>query len=173
MDTFRGGYDHNQWKFGKNVYNAAAGYEWLRDHKSEVEWSSWIWNRLNIPKMSFITWIAMWNRVNTRDRLKRFGRISDDRCLLYNKEPETGAHLFFACDYSAECSRLLCEELGLQQQFSSLDQLAGWMKKPLVGRFKSCVIRSCFCALVYKVNPETPHDDFSGWRMLKVQGRSF
>ncbi|XP_057532114.1 uncharacterized protein LOC130810169 [Amaranthus tricolor] len=103
----------------------------------------------NISKTSFITWVAMWKRLSTRDRLKRFGLCSEDFCPLCEKEPETINHLFFSCDYADACSRLLCKELDLQNHFVSLDQLADLMKKPVVGRFRSSVIRSCFCALVY------------------------
>ncbi|XP_057528798.1 uncharacterized protein LOC130807557 [Amaranthus tricolor] len=133
-DTFRGRYDQNQWRFDKKVYNAASGYEWIRGHQPTVDWCSWVWNRLNIPKTSFITWVAMWKRLSTKDRLKRFGVSSEDCCPLCEKEPETIAHLFFSCDYADACSRLLRKELDLQNHFVSLDQLAEWMKKPVSQR---------------------------------------
>ena len=95
-------FDRNtgKWLGPGDRYTVAEGYEILRYHNSEVEWHTLVWNKWKVPKCSFIAWLAMQNRLLTRDRLNAMGITNDVVCLLCNVENETTAHLFFECTYS-------------------------------------------------------------------------
>lgn len=64
-DKFRDGYAQNRWNLGSQKYTAASGYTWIKGERQRVPWAEFIWNRLNVPKCSFIAWLAMWGRLQT------------------------------------------------------------------------------------------------------------
>ncbi|KAF4371277.1 hypothetical protein F8388_023437 [Cannabis sativa] len=51
--------------------------------------SKQVWCRLNVPKHNFILWIAVQNKLRTRDRLQRFNIAADSCCLLCNTATES------------------------------------------------------------------------------------
>lgn len=51
-----------------------------------------------VPRFSFITWLAVKNRLSTGDRMRIWG--VQQECLLCGEKNKTGDHLFFACPYS-------------------------------------------------------------------------
>lgn len=150
-DRFRSGYSGDKWAFGKNGYSAASGYNWLRGELHEVEWAKWVWNRLNIPKHSFLNWLIMWKRLNTRDRLRKIGLHEEAECPLCGKSPETADHLFVQCDYVQACRLELSHSLRITPVVHDLQSLCDWLQKPVAGRFRNQVIQSAFVALHYNV----------------------
>ncbi|KAL2922743.1 LINE-1 reverse transcriptase-like protein [Bienertia sinuspersici] len=92
-DKFRAGYGGNKWLFDKKGYSATNGYNWLRQDQEEVVWDKWVWNRLNIPKHSFLCWVIMWGRIQTRDRLIKMGLQVDQSCPNCGAYPETADHV--------------------------------------------------------------------------------
>ncbi|XP_074305781.1 uncharacterized protein LOC141641002 [Silene latifolia] len=73
-------------------YSVAHGYHWLQGPKDKVSWCPLIWNKLNLPKHSFIGWLAVQHRLLTKDRLMQFGIITDGLCDLCMAHPETHQH---------------------------------------------------------------------------------
>lgn len=61
-------------------------------------WSKVIWFAQGIPRFSFITWLAVKNRLSTGDRMRSWEMIQC--CTLCGEINETRDHLFFACPYS-------------------------------------------------------------------------
>ncbi|XP_059636522.1 uncharacterized protein LOC132278689 [Cornus florida] len=61
-----------------------------------------IWFSKHIPRHAFVTWLALHNRLYTKDRFFT-GHSSDgdsNLCILCRSEDETHEHLFFKCSYS-------------------------------------------------------------------------
>lgn len=150
-DKFRSGYSLNKWIFKDKGYTASNGYEWLRGEHQKVDWAQWVWNRLSIPKCSFITWMVMWRRLNTKDRLCRFGLATDGTCSLCQDEQESVEHLFFRCKYSQLCMDELNSVLGINNRVDDLSSFNSWIRKPMSGRFKMQVVQSCYVALIYHI----------------------
>lgn len=61
-----------------------------------------VWCKGNIPKNSFIVWVTAWNRLSTRDKLRRWGLVVPVTCLLCGSSDETWDYLLFSCFYSSE-----------------------------------------------------------------------
>ena len=64
-----------------------------------VTWSELVWNSFAIPKCSFILWLAIKNRLLTRDKLISYGMIIDPACLLCSGNVESVHHLFSDCPF--------------------------------------------------------------------------
>lgn len=78
----------------KKAYNIIRG-----DHDS-IAWKSITCDNPGPPKADFITWLALWGKLKTRDILARWGVITDTKCVLCDLTDETAEHLFIPCPYS-------------------------------------------------------------------------
>lgn len=58
-----------------------------------------VWRSFMIPKFSFILWLAVKNRLLTKDRMTIFGMAVDVRCVLCHNADESIHHLFTDCPY--------------------------------------------------------------------------
>ncbi|XP_028063905.1 uncharacterized protein LOC114267115 [Camellia sinensis] len=72
----------------------------LRQHFDPVNWSKLIWGPHNIPKVSFVVWMAILGRLNTGDMLKIFGVTQSAECAFCQHPCEDHNHLFFECPFS-------------------------------------------------------------------------
>ena len=59
-----------------------------------------MWFSGHNPRFSVITWLAIKERLSTKDRVFKIGLGSDSRCALCNFGTETHDHLLFDCPFS-------------------------------------------------------------------------
>lgn len=86
---------NNKWALSsKGEYTVAEGYSWLLPDAIKVPWRYWVWNRLSIPKHAFISWLVMWGRLKTKQKLFQIGVSTDDACAICGMQTETISHLF-------------------------------------------------------------------------------
>ncbi|XP_013669032.1 uncharacterized protein LOC106373404 [Brassica napus] len=94
-----------KWK-GKAGYRESfsTSETWVmtREAYSPCSWAKGIWFSHATPKFSFITWLAMLNRLATMDRISKWSLGADTTCVLCKNAVETRDHLFFQCDYSSQ-----------------------------------------------------------------------
>ncbi|XP_074301228.1 uncharacterized protein LOC141632591 [Silene latifolia] len=72
-DLMKSGFVQDQWSMNGGRYNTVSGYEWLMGTQIQVPWVPVVWNRLHVPKHSFIAWVyskACVDRVNDWLRLR-------------------------------------------------------------------------------------------------------
>ena len=66
--------------------------------KATQEWHQLVWFSQGLPHYSFITWLAIRNRLATGARMRSWGLFQP--CLLCGEPNETRDHIFFACMFS-------------------------------------------------------------------------
>ncbi|XP_074304001.1 uncharacterized protein LOC141638486 [Silene latifolia] len=110
-DIFKHGYHLNQWCDGK--FTVAAGYIWLQGSQTKAQWAPVVWNRLNVPKHSFIAWLFAKERLLTKDRMRAFGLPIDGVCDLCDMHTEDHNHLFYHCAFSIRCWDILRQWLSV------------------------------------------------------------
>ncbi|XP_074297782.1 uncharacterized protein LOC141628554 [Silene latifolia] len=96
-DLFKPAYCHGKW----STYNVYVGYAWLQGNIPKVPWYPIIWNILNLPKHSIIGWLAIQCRLLTKDRLLRFGIITNAYCDMCLDHPKDHSHMLYGCRFSA------------------------------------------------------------------------
>ncbi|GJZ07560.1 RNA-directed DNA polymerase, eukaryota, reverse transcriptase zinc-binding domain protein [Tanacetum coccineum] len=109
--------DETVWrsKCGKDgKFTIKQAYKDLCDSSDVVKWHKMIWFTQNIPKHSFILWIAVQNRLVTQDKVRRWGSIDMMVCPLCKKDMDSHQHLFFQCEYSAEVWERIKVKAGIQ-----------------------------------------------------------
>lgn len=64
----------------------------------KVNWYRIVWFSQDIPRYSFLTWLAVKGRLSTSVRTRQWGH--NQACLFCGELDETRDHLFFGCPYS-------------------------------------------------------------------------
>lgn len=54
----------------------------LRETYVECSWTRGIWFSMAPPKFSFVTWLAMLNRLSIMDRISKLSHGADTTCVL-------------------------------------------------------------------------------------------
>ncbi|XP_024013202.1 uncharacterized protein LOC112087525 [Eutrema salsugineum] len=85
-----------------NHFSSRATWNHIRITSPTVSWHKTVWFKEQIPRCSFISWLAMLHRLPTKDRLLRWGVNVDGSCVLCNSALENHDHLFFHCPFSSE-----------------------------------------------------------------------
>ena len=81
-------------------YTSKSACEVLKEHREAVNWWRIVWFKGYIPKLAFITWFGCKQSLLNKERLKHWGRINDDICVLCGASTESLNLLFFQCVYS-------------------------------------------------------------------------
>ncbi|KAH1222734.1 putative ribonuclease H protein [Glycine max] len=86
------------WKGFQNTgkYVTRKIYHMLREDKPKVTWRKIFYGNLARPRAKFILWMTCLDRLPTKDRLHRFGVVTDCKCVFCGLT-ETCDHLFFEC----------------------------------------------------------------------------
>lgn len=66
-----------------------------------------MWHKLRIPRASFVLWLVIPDRLNTKDKVASYDPSVDKMCLLCGYELEDMNHLFSACGFA----QTLCRNL--------------------------------------------------------------
>lgn len=81
-------------------FSIASAYESTYSRGNEVQWHGLVWNKMSIPKCSFILWLACRKALVTKDKLFDWGVVDNKACLLCNSGIETIKHILMECPFS-------------------------------------------------------------------------
>ena len=84
------------------LYESASTWNAIREKNHKVPWHHLIWSTPHIPRHSFILWLAIRERLNTKDRLLSWGMAIDPTCVLCGGTLESIDHLFFQCPFTVD-----------------------------------------------------------------------
>ena len=132
-------------------FTTSQTWNLTRAHGPRVLWSKGIWFKEATPKFSFLTWVAVHNRLSTGDRLLKWNPQAISTCWLCNATTETRDHLFFECVFSEEVWKGTIRGLagqGHSVQWQSLIQrLVTGLPNPTL----TFLLRYCFQTVVYAI----------------------
>ncbi|XP_062074860.1 uncharacterized protein LOC133778856 [Humulus lupulus] len=123
-------------------YSVQKGYKMLCEEQEKVPWHREVWNRYNVPKHSFITWLAIQNRLQTKDMLFSFNICQDTDCFFCGAAVETVTHLFLECDFSSRCLLEIKQWLDWKVRNRPLLELLRCISRAKLQRFKKQVLRT-------------------------------
>ncbi|XP_050238094.1 uncharacterized protein LOC126687578 [Mercurialis annua] len=76
-----------RWRLNSSgKFSIKSAWEHFNMQHDVVSWWRILWSSGNIPKHSFISWLAIRQKLRTREKLKRWGCVESDVCVLCNKE---------------------------------------------------------------------------------------
>lgn len=97
-----------------------------------------------------MAWLAVRNRLSTRDRMQSWGVQIPPLCLLCALEPETKQHLFFDCEFSKEVWLPFIAPI-FPSPPSDFEALVRWVKTPTRDSNDAMVLRLAFQACIYMI----------------------
>lgn len=125
-------------------------YGHIRGDVPDVNWNCSLHKSLARPQVIFIFWLACHNRLPTKARLKRFGMVDDDKCVLC-PVVETTDHLFFCCPTLKEWQSHVIPWLKVDHNPQGWDEERHWVNKVGKGnRWKARMIRSVVAEMAYE-----------------------
>ncbi|XP_050207366.1 uncharacterized protein LOC126656792 [Mercurialis annua] len=149
----------------KNHFTIKDTWKFLLPDSPKVSWYSLLWKGPNIPRYSFITWIAIQKGLNTRNKLFRWGSVNSSRCVLCNDDSETIEHLFFHCKFSDVVWRGVLKGCGIRRDLLRWGREISWFTRKFKGRnLRNRLCRLAFCAAVYYIWIERNDAVFKGCR---------
>ncbi|XP_010665723.1 uncharacterized protein LOC104882982 [Beta vulgaris subsp. vulgaris] len=135
----------------------------LQGKNQSVNWKRLICNNQATPKSKFILWLALHNRLATRDRLSKWNvpcRITCSLCDCANKSVQ---HLFFECSYDAAIWRSVYHIIHITSQGNTFEQECS--KAIAKARGSTRVARiyiTSFTETVYALWKQRNHKIFNG-----------
>ncbi|XP_062104130.1 uncharacterized protein LOC133815290 [Humulus lupulus] len=138
-------------QFAGARYQISRGYKLLCPIQNKVKWSQEVWGRLNLPRHSFVLWVAIQNRLRTREKLQKHNVIVESHCLFCRIQTETEEHLFFDCSFSLICLQQVKSWLQWRAESRSLGRLLRWIERAKISRFKKQIFSAAIAALVYQI----------------------
>ncbi|XP_021743110.1 uncharacterized protein LOC110709207 [Chenopodium quinoa] len=148
-DEMKEGFELKHW--AETGYSIRDGYGWLQGDQPAVRWTHWIWNKFNVPKHSFIAWLAIHDILRLRKRLCRLGICTEETCLLCGSEPETLQHLFFSCRYSKTCMTNICNWIGLNVRVCDIESAWKDWTRGIKDQVKRNFVLAALTALLYHI----------------------
>ena len=80
-----------QWIFPGEKYKAAVVWEEIRSKKGKKEWQRLVWTSLVVPKHAVIAWMAILNKLPTKDRLMSWEMVMDGLCCFCKQKQDSVA----------------------------------------------------------------------------------
>ncbi|KAE8714121.1 hypothetical protein F3Y22_tig00110201pilonHSYRG00292 [Hibiscus syriacus] len=114
---------------GANLSLIKSKWIWdnIRISREKASWHKIIWFPSHILKFSLISWMAILDRLPTRDRLLRFGVVNDDACVICGSGMESHDHLFADYLYARNVWNAVLGLCGFRSIADSWDQRLNWL----------------------------------------------
>ncbi|KAK9666760.1 hypothetical protein RND81_14G209300 [Saponaria officinalis] len=148
-NTVRAGNVGNWWLKEGNSYTVSQGYMWRCPGSAPVRWHQQVWNRICLPKHSFINWLFVLGRLQTKLRMNHLGYSGDLLCFLCAAATESSTHLFFECPYSAKCVQVVASKLGMYIPVTGT--WLWWEQTGFSSAFHKTFVGASLCALIYRI----------------------
>lgn len=124
----------------------------MRGTGVRVHWADLLWGPHNIPKASFVTWMAILGRLNTGDRLNLFGISQSPECVFCKDPCESHNHLFFNCPFSSKIWASILSKLDVSWPIVEWPDITKHMALSVRGKsIKAIIIKLAFTCTVYHV----------------------
>lgn len=132
------------------AFSISSAWKALRVHKPKVIWHKVVWFHGNIPRTSFILWLAIRERLGTQDKLFNTPPLAE--CLLCGLAPEDHSHLFFSCPISKYIWRRVLWKFGSSAPPLTWSLLIQWIAGNWTGGSLITIVkRLCLATSVYYI----------------------
>ncbi|KAK2652942.1 hypothetical protein Ddye_012798 [Dipteronia dyeriana] len=149
--------------------DASSALASLRAPHPLVPWFKLVWFPQNIPRMSFILWMAVRGRLPTRDRIHKYDPRAVTTCVLCNSHLESHAHLFFECLFSRAIWTQLMNYYGTHWIGLCWNDFIAWASTHWRGNTPVIVAKKlCLGAAIYHIWRECNCHIFEGTKQTSL-----
>ncbi|XP_058747184.1 uncharacterized protein LOC131620196 [Vicia villosa] len=127
----------------KKIYNG------LLKNAETVPWRKIFYDNEARPRVVFITWLVCHGRLATKDRLKRFGILDNDNCVLC-AGTETLNHLLFECNKMHDSWRETLNWMQMEHTPQNWEHELQWISHMSKKKsWKTRLLKTAFVETVY------------------------
>ncbi|CAK8534005.1 unnamed protein product [Lathyrus sativus] len=143
--------DMEDWDGMKVKYFVGKVYHYLKMDEPDVVWNHMFSTTIARPRALFTLWMTCHRRLATKERLKKFGITTDDKCNFCNNE-ETIDHLFFQCPLFQSCWQDILRWMGIHRTLCDWREELNWIIHQCKGKgWRKCLLRSAIVETVYEI----------------------
>ncbi|CAG7897162.1 unnamed protein product [Brassica rapa] len=128
----------------KEDFSTAQTWNTIRTQAPKVPWFKGVWFSGATPRLSFMVWIAIHDRLATDDRISRWNPQAIVHCWLCQGHFENRDHLFFECGYSKEVWCELVKNLAGSRRIYEWLSVTREVVRGLRGKMETFLYRYCF-----------------------------
>lgn len=126
-------------------------YDHIKENLSKVDWRHLFYHTLARPRALFILWLTFHNRLATKERVKRFILLEDDRCH-FCPHIEIVEHLIFSCPHVNIIWKQVLNWMNMQHNPKGWNEEIRWLIHKGKGKgWKACLLPSAATETVYEV----------------------
>lgn len=132
-------------------FPTALLYKELKGTLPDVCWKKLFFNNYARPRANFCLWMCCHGRLQTKDRLARFGIPNDELCIFCGLQ-ESITHLFFDCYYSKNIWCEVLRWLRVQHDPKPWTEGLDWILR--IAKAKCCmskILKLAFSECIYMV----------------------
>ncbi|XP_019264656.1 PREDICTED: uncharacterized protein LOC109242255 [Nicotiana attenuata] len=147
-------------------YSIREVYNKMRGEFTKVIWRRLICNNCSSPRWIFIMYIAVQNRLYTKDILMKWGSITSAECVLCEAVDESHDHLFFTCEYSSNVWEKVMKWAGIGRKARIWSEEISWASTYATGsKSDEAIYRMILAGAVYYLWQER------NWRIFRKKKR--
>ncbi|XP_024978272.1 uncharacterized protein LOC112515604 [Cynara cardunculus var. scolymus] len=157
-------------------FGADLAWNEIKQCRKVVGWADWVWFHQNTLRHAFILWLAIKERLRTREKLVSWNIGDASECVFCKKHLESHNHVFMDCDFSKDIWNSFLALVNLDGFFVDIvDKDDGWARFIKISSIpckKSCwnlIKRWLFGAVVYFIWQERNYRIFQA-KERKVDG---
>ena len=144
-------------------FNFSALFEQIRRRNDEVQWHSIVWFPGCTPRHSFILWLAIWGKLNTKYRALCWGKVIDTTCPLCHLACKTVEHLYFDCIFTRRIWRVGLRKCYINLDLLQLDCIIAYVSPGShQNHLKAFILKNLLATSVYFIWQERNRRVFSG-----------
>ncbi|KAF8398863.1 hypothetical protein HHK36_014727 [Tetracentron sinense] len=134
-------------------FSIKSSWNALRTPYPLVDWGSLLWFPLNIKRHSFISWLALSDRLQTQDRLVKHAILNTSKCCFCQNSNENLEHLFFACRFTQSIWKHILSRIRFnsRQILSWAEEVKWILKETSKGDPIDSARKLCFNASIYHI----------------------
>lgn len=110
-----------------------------------------VWNKIMIPRYSFILWLVFHRGLRTMDKLLNFGMPVNSTSVLCSSQAESFDHLFFQCDYSFRVLLSVLKHCGWRGFSRSWSSVTDYLIHYSHPNFHHSLLHLGFAVVVYHI----------------------
>lgn len=150
--TIRNGEDSWVWNPDKG-FSIKSAINALASYGPAPGWVKIVWCIHHVPRYAIILWLACWKRLNTQDKLLKWGMISANHCLLCEQSLEDQDHIFFRCSYSKKVWHSILSRCMHYPLSMDWDSTLAWLEtnQSWKSKLQKNLVTFCFSVTVYTI----------------------
>ena len=122
----QGGLQLGEFLNGAGKISCEKIYQIFRTRQNTKVWGQFLWKGLQCKKWSVVMWLALYDRLYTRNRLFKWGAVTSQECVFCGTPSETVNHLWFECAYTRCVADIVLGWVGVTHRAQNPERWMTW-----------------------------------------------